>query len=342
MDFCPKYNEKGYEYACRLIRLMCGLDMSSLNIERCINDVRRKVCVYFQLAKDDVVWNTEFLNYIREYVIFCNKQHIQLPDVNVVNLAKKSRSVKKVRLEKKIQEIAKKNQDNEKNRPEYNKKVVLKIDSHLSMIIKESNNYYSMARSLMNYMFPNLFEEDQRHIFYRYNVKGFCQLSEKKISLIKLLIKKRFPINENEWQHIKEYINVICATPKRNNIISLGVFPYLRLKKPCDILPNDNFKNVDTLKELVANSFSMVDLTEKITRSTFHHLFKNKTANKYQCYAKNDFMGLNQTKLINMFGYIRLAVDCEDYNVFFNACICTINRYLLKSSRAIGDNILSC
>ncbi|CAC21274.1 36R protein [Yaba-like disease virus] len=340
MNLHAKYNEKGYEYACRLIRLICGSKINSLNVEKCINYIRSKVCIYFQLAKDDMVWDKEFLSYIREYVIFYNQKNIQ-QNVSVLNLTKKTYSVKKLRLEKKIQEINKNRESAKKNKLEF-QKMIVKIDSHLSMIINESNNYYSMTRSLMNYMFPNLFEDDQRHLFYRYNVQGFCPLSEKKISLIKLLIKKKFSINENDWLNITKYINIICATPKHNKVIFLGVSPHLKLKKPCDIFPNENFRNVDTLKELVANSFSMVDLTEKLTKATFYNLFKNRTSNKYQCYAKDNFMGLNQTKLINMFGYIKLAVDCDDYNVFFNACIYTINKYLLKSKKVIGDNILSC
>ncbi|AYC44634.1 hypothetical protein [Moosepox virus GoldyGopher14] len=223
----------------------------------------------------------------------------------------------------------------------YNK--LIKIDYHLSKICKMSVNPYSMVEALMNYMFPDLFEKDNRYTFYRCNEsKKYCQLSSKKINLMKILLENRFKINEDTWQELKKFIDEkICGNASSN--IILGNYPYLKLKNMSYIINILTENNDDLfLLKSIKSSFSLVDLTEKIIKKNFDYIFKNGMNEKYRFYFDGDHIGLNQIKIMQIYNKIKLFVDHNDDELVFNSFVYSVDMCLSMPRKLLGYNLEYC
>nr|WGO62665.1 E5 protein [Wadden Sea poxvirus] len=330
------------------------------DINNHINDIRSKICKYFPIYKCDIIWNKEILNYLHEYVIYNNKLLYFVNSSSndkIINLSRKRKihdynneNIKYIKLEDNYQKNFKELKNNYVKYIKYksifleNNRLLSIIDYHLKIIVSESINIFSMTKSLLIYMFPNLFKDDQLHLFYRcdktnnYNNNDIKILSPKKIMFIRVLINKKFNINENDWLMIKKYIDSICETSTSTSKIILGKYPHFKLKKPENILPGYESDSINILRDIVIKSVSLVDLTEKLIQLAF----KDNTYSNYKYFKTPNYFKFDTEKLMQLNYQIKLATDSSDHLMVLNACMETINNYFKEPKHIIGKNLKYC
>ncbi|AGZ95351.1 abundant component of virosome [Goatpox virus] len=364
----PNHFEKASVYACRLFKQF--YNEKKYDLDKCFLKVRNSMSQYYSMVGDDLVWNREILSYLYEYIAYRNNaNNANNPNFvlssKIINLTKKN--TKKIKneinsvgqtykLDKHIKKVNITHYDYikiKKTYDEFKKSVeiksndisvtLLKIYKQLSLISDVSINTRSMTKSLMYYMFPDLFKKDKRHVFYRVDAKkGYCVLSSKKINLIRVLLEYKFDIKYKEWGLIKRYINTICNKGSESSKICIGKYPYLKLKPVSKIKFNYRSKYVSDFKRIVSSSFSLVDLTEKITKKTFSNIFRNEISHLYKFNAEKNYLALNEYKKMRMCNKIISAIDYPNKNHIYSAIIETVNNYLDNPPKKLGYNIDTC
>ncbi|AGU99714.1 m31R [Myxoma virus] len=215
------------------------------------------------------------------------------------------------------------------------------IYGHIHEIERVAVNEYSMTKSLLHYVFPNLFNDDKHHLFYRCSkVHGLGVLSSKKLNLIRVILENRFKIDKRKWTMLKKYIDVVCGTGKPP--VKLGTYPYYKLKSVDAIVTRYQGNDVDELKTFVLSSFSLVDLTEKLTKAMFPDIVKGGEGHTYRCYPDGTHQGLDPESVIDLCYKVRVSTDNESVVDVHNAIVETVNRYLIRSEKKVGDNVDAC
>ncbi|WGD01319.1 m31r [Myxoma virus] len=215
------------------------------------------------------------------------------------------------------------------------------IYGHINEIERVAVNEYSMAKSLLHYVFPNLFNDDKHHLFYRCTkMDGLGVLPSKKLNLIRVILENKFKISKRKWTMLKKYIDTVCATGKLR--VRLGTYPYYKLKSLNALVASYQGDSVDELKTLVLSSFSLVDLTEKLIKTTFPEVVKSGEGHNYRCYPDGTHQGLDPERVIDMCYKARVATDSESVVDVHNAIVETVNRFLIRSEKKVGDNIDEC
>ncbi|AAF17913.1 gp031R [Rabbit fibroma virus] len=215
------------------------------------------------------------------------------------------------------------------------------IYGHIHEIERVAVNEYAMTKSLLHYVFPNLFNDDKHHLFYRCDkVDGLGVLSSKKLNLIRVILENRFKIGKQKWTMLKKYIDTVCSTGKP--LLKLGTYPYFKLKPLNAIVSNYQGVSVDELKTFVFSSFSLVDLTEKLTKAMFPEVIKSGMGHTYRCYPDGTHQGLDLKRVIDLCYKVRVSTDSECDIDVHNAIVETVDRYLIRSEKRVGDNVDHC
>ncbi|UYM28534.1 LSDV036 [Lumpy skin disease virus] len=176
----PNHFEKASVYACRLFKQF--YNEKKYDLDECFLKVRNSMSRYYSMVGDDLVWNREILSYLYEYIAYKNNANNPnfVLSSKIVNLTKKNtkkikneinsvvqtykldKHIKKVNIThydyikiKKTYDTFKKNVDIKSNDISV---TLLKIYKQLSLISDVSINTRSMTKSLMYYMFPDLFK----------------------------------------------------------------------------------------------------------------------------------------------------------------------------------------
>ncbi|AST09252.1 early protein [Murmansk poxvirus] len=347
-------------------RLFVKLYDENQNVSKCLNIIRSQLSSEFPEVNDDFIWMRKYVNniyesnncrsLINEYI---KKTKLELVKIEKKKLlySQKAKIIKDINANKRLsimhynslktgyikclsilQKITKaKYVPNIDNFPK-----IIKLFYDLSTICKNSKKPTTLVYALINYMFPDLFGNDNRFIYYRINPKRrlkIKQLSPFKMNLIKILVEDTFFRNKT-LTHVWDKIRLEVDRMLDNKASNLEMDTIYKIKPLWTIYVKDE-NDKEFIKDMARECISTQELLEKTLKKLFTDMFKDGSYKMYRHDADDKYMGLDKIKL----DIIHRIVDpciIAPKRIAYLICKDMINNYFEKPTHIIGSNLQKC